>query len=196
MGKGERTREWILNRAAEVFNTQGAAGTSLSDIMHATGLQKGGIYNHFESKDALALASFDRAATLVAQRFAPVWRETGIAALIAFVETFRGYGSAPPLAGGCPILNTATDSDDTHPLLRARASAAAAGWQAQLRAVTEEGQRRGEIHYDVDAESLATVVVATLEGGLMLSKLHGDPAHLERAADHLRGHIESRVRAG
>jgi TetR/AcrR family transcriptional regulator, transcriptional repressor for nem operon len=196
MRKGERTREWIVARAAEVFNTQGAAGASLSDIMHATGLKKGGIYNHFGSKDELALASFDHAAALVERRFAPVWRETGIAALTAFVETFRGYGESPPLAGGCPILNTAVDSDDTHPALRDRARVVVDGWQRRLSAAVVAGQERREIRAEVDGASLATVVIATMEGGLMLSKLTGDLAHLERAAEHLLDHIEREIRAG
>lgn len=193
MRKGERTREWIVARAAEVFNTQGAAGTSLSDIMKATGLKKGGIYNHFGSKDELALASFDYAAMVVDRRFAPVWHESGFAALIAFVETFRGYGLAPPMIGGCPILNTAVDSDDTHPLLRERARAVVSAWQARLHAAVETGQARGEIRADIDAAATATVLIATLEGGLMLSKLDGDLAHLEQAADHLRAYLKHRV---
>ena len=102
MRKGEQTRERILSRAAEVFSMRGASGASLSDIMAATGLQKGGIYNHFGSKDDLALASFDHAATLIERRFADVWHEEGFDALLAFVAAFRGYAVHPPFRGGCP----------------------------------------------------------------------------------------------
>jgi AcrR family transcriptional regulator len=55
MSKGEETKAKILHQAAELFNQQGYAGSSISDIMRVTGLQKGGIYNHFSSKDELAL---------------------------------------------------------------------------------------------------------------------------------------------
>ena len=194
MRKGERTREWILGRAAEVFNVRGVGGAAISDIMAATGLKKGGIYNHFGSKEELALASFDHAATLIERRFADVWREEGIAALLAFVETFRGYVRQPPLPGGCPLLNTAIDCDDTDPALRERAQRLAARLRERLRLATFEAQERGEARLDVDPDAWATVMLATLEGGVMLSKLDGDLIHLERAAAHLVESIEHRVR--
>jgi AcrR family transcriptional regulator len=46
-----KTREQILFEAACLFNVKGYSGAALSDMMHATGLEKGGIYNHFESKE-------------------------------------------------------------------------------------------------------------------------------------------------
>jgi TetR/AcrR family transcriptional repressor of nem operon len=193
--KGEQTRERIVARAAEVFNVRGVGGAAISDIMAATGLKKGGIYNHFGSKEELALAGFDHAARLIERRFAAVWKEEGIDVLLAFVETFRAYVRQPPLTGGCPVLNTAIDSDDTDPVLRARARKVAVGWQEQLHTAVHYGQTLGQIRAEVDAAALATVIVATLEGGLMLTKLEGDYAHVERAADHLVMHIERNVRA-
>src|SRR6266487_2891191 len=68
MSKGEQTRERILARSAQLFNRQGYFGASLADIMRETGLEKGGIYNHFSSKEQLALESFDYAYGLVQQR--------------------------------------------------------------------------------------------------------------------------------
>lgn len=189
MRKGEATRERIAARAAEVFNVRGVAGASMADVMAATGLEKGGIYNHFASKDDLALAAFDHAAGLLDRRFAPVWEAGGVATLRAFVETFRAYGERPPLPGGCPVLNTAVESDDTDPALRRRAQAVVDRWREGLASAVGEGRARGEIRSDIDADALASVLIATLEGGLMLAKLAGDRAHLERAADHLTAHL-------
>jgi TetR/AcrR family transcriptional repressor of nem operon len=61
MGKGELTRQRIVALAAPIFNQKGYAGTALSDLMRATGLEKGGIYRHFESKQELAEDAFDHA---------------------------------------------------------------------------------------------------------------------------------------
>ena len=61
MRKGERTRQEIIRRAAPVFNQKGYDGAALSDLMGATGLEKGGIYRHFASKQALAAEAFDYA---------------------------------------------------------------------------------------------------------------------------------------
>src|SRR3979411_2837595 len=59
MSKGEQTKQEIVQKAAPLFNQQGYEGTSLSDLMDATGLQKGGIYRHFSSKEDLAAEAFD-----------------------------------------------------------------------------------------------------------------------------------------
>lgn len=68
MGKGTQTRAMILARVAPLFNKQGYFGASLSDIMQQTGLEKGGIYNHFKSKEQLALEAFDYAYAMLDQR--------------------------------------------------------------------------------------------------------------------------------
>jgi TetR/AcrR family transcriptional repressor of nem operon len=54
MREGEQTRQEIIRRAAPLFNQKGYEGTALSDLMQATGLEKGGIYRHFDSKQELA----------------------------------------------------------------------------------------------------------------------------------------------
>src|SRR5216684_3706423 len=59
MTKGEQTRRKIVAAAAPIFNQHGYEGSSLNDLMEATGLKKGGIYRHFTSKEELAAEAFD-----------------------------------------------------------------------------------------------------------------------------------------
>ena len=66
--KGVLTRERIVHLAAPVFNKKGYAGASMADNLAATGLQKGGIYNHFESKEQLAVEAFDYAIEMMIER--------------------------------------------------------------------------------------------------------------------------------
>lgn len=196
MGKGEETREKVVRRAAQLFNQQGYAGASLTDIMQVTGLRKGGIYNHFDSKEQLALEAFDYAASLVRERFTAALREKYAAdeRLIAIVNAFRSLIDDPPLAGGCPVLNTAIESDDAHPQLRERARQAMDDWRALIQRIIAKGLIKGELRPGVDADTVATLMIATLEGAVMLSKLYGDPIHMRRAADHLIGYIEGTLR--
>ena len=58
MSKGEQTRQAIIEKAAPLFNQRGFEGCSMADIMEATGLEKGGVYRHFSSKEELAAAVF------------------------------------------------------------------------------------------------------------------------------------------
>ena len=74
MSKAEITRQKIIKEAANIFNQNGYAGSSISDVMKATGLKKGGIYNHFASKDELAIAAFDYARGLLQQRYSQALR--------------------------------------------------------------------------------------------------------------------------
>ena len=67
--KGAATRQRIVELAAPVFNRQGYVGASMRDLIDATGLEKGGIYNHFGSKEQLALEAYDYAMSIVTTRW-------------------------------------------------------------------------------------------------------------------------------
>ena len=197
MRKGQRTRQRILDQTAELFNQQGYAGASMSDIMRATGLKKGGIYNHFASKDDLALAAFDEAWGRVKARFRRglQGKKNTVDRLYALLQLFRCYADDPPLRGGCPAMNTTVEADDTHPALLAKAREAVDGWREFVTITVAKGQDRDEIRADVDGEALATLLVAALEGGLLLARLYDDPIHLHRVVTHLEHYIDDHVRA-
>src|SRR6266496_5833338 len=102
MSKGEQTREMILERTAQLFSRQGYFGSSLSDIMHETGLEKGGIYNHFDSKEQLALEAFDYAISLVKQRTRATLagKTHAVDRLLGVISVFKDMVEDPPLVGG------------------------------------------------------------------------------------------------
>jgi len=196
MRKGQQTRQDIIRKAAPIFNQHGYEGAALSDLMKATGLEKGGIYRHFESKQQLAAEAFDYAWELaVDRRFAgtPEIPNT-VDRLKQLVRNFqdRRSGLVP---GGCPLLNTAIDSDDGNPQLREKARKALDSWLDRIGVVVEEGQRRGEIRPDVDSAKLAALIVSTLEGSLMVSRLQRKENACALACDHLEEYLETSVRA-
>ena len=192
MSKGEQTRAMILARVAPLFNQQGYYGASLSDIMRQTGMEKGGIYNHFKSKEQLALESFDYAYALLDQRIraALADKKHAIERLYAMLTYFQDLIDDPPIAGGCPILNTAIEADDAEPALLARARSAMDELSNTIQRIISKGIERGEIRPDVDGELWASVMIATLEGAVMLSKLYRDAVHMRRAVAYMRHCIE------
>lgn len=196
MSKAKETKEKILKQAAELFNQYGYAGSSISDIMQATQLQKGGIYNHFKSKEELALAAFDFAAQKTSRRFliAIKSKHNAIERLQAILSVFRNYKDEPPLVGGCPILNSAIESDDANPALRDRVQKAMDAWRNMICRIINKGISSGEIRVTVEVDTVATIIISTLEGAVMMSKLYGDSIHLERVIDHLNDYIESCLR--
>jgi AcrR family transcriptional regulator len=194
MSKGQQTRERILAHSAQLFNRQGYSGASLTDIMRETGLEKGGIYNHFASKEQLALESFDYAYELVSQRMrqALSGKFNAIERLQAMVSVFQRHVEEPLVAGGCPILNTAIEADDANEPLRQRAQQAMDNLRvATIGRIVQRGIERGEIRPDVDADEVASILVSLFEGALMLSNLYRNPVHMQRAAEHGLRYIET-----
>ncbi len=195
MRKGEQTRQEIIRKAAPIFNQKGYSGTALSDLMRATGLEKGGIYRHFESKQELARDVFDHAWKLAMDTRFDGTQEipNTVDRLIQVVRNFRDR-RAGLVPGGCPLLNTAIDSDHSNPQLQTKARQALSSWLDRLRSIVEEGQGRGEVRPDVDSAKLATLIASTLEGSSMVGRLQRSDQPLDLACRHLEEHLETKVR--
>jgi TetR/AcrR family transcriptional regulator, transcriptional repressor for nem operon len=193
MSKGEHTRQIIIEQAAQVFNLRGFYGASMEDVLQATKLTKGGIYNHFVSKEALAVEAFDYAVSLYQERFRELFtgkRDTR-ERLLAFIYLFRGVVDNPILRGGCPVLNTAVESDSNNPALRERAQQACDDWRQFIVRTVTRGEELGTVRTGTDPEAVASIMISTVEGAMMLTKLFDSNSHMYRATDHLAIYIES-----
>ncbi len=195
--KGMRTRQRIVELAAPVFNRQGYVGASMRDLIGATGLEKGGIYNHFGSKEQLALEAYDYAMSRVTNGLARSQdgATDAVDRLVRMIEAFAGFARKPAISGGCPIMNTAIEADDTHPELRDRARESMTLWHRLIGRIVKDGTADGTLEPGIDPYALAALLTASLEGGLMLARLYGDPAYIDRVVAHLVAHVES-LRAG
>ena len=193
MPRATETRARVVRRAAEVFNIHGFNGTSMNDLLTEVGLQKGGLYNHFGSKEQLALEAFDYSVGRIAERFRDALEPLTSATdrLDAVIAVIRGSVDDPVMRGGCPIMNTAIESDDTHPPLRDRARAAMTQWQRLIGSIVREGVKSGELLPGTNPRTVATVLTATLEGAVMLAQLYDDPSYMKRAVDHCAGYVRS-----
>jgi len=194
MFKGEKTRQKIVVKAARLFNQHGFEGGSMSALMEATGLEKGGIYRHFSSKEELAAEAFDHAwHSAFATRMQDLESVPNtVDRLKRFVENF--VERRPAVPGGCPLLNTAIDSDDGNPVLRERALNALHSWRSRLASIVISRIQKKEIRRDIDPKRLATVIISSLEGALMMSRLEKDRDPLLAVESYLEGYLEKEVR--
>ena len=194
MNKGEETRQRIIAAAAPIFNKQGYAGCALSDIMAATGLEKGGIYRHFESKEEIAAEAFDYAWTI-----SMALRRQGMEEIPNHVDRLKkhiaAFVSRSTIPGGCPLLNTGVDSDNGNPILRERVQKALRGWEKMLRTTLTEGIAAGTVREDVDADKVARLIISGLEGGMLVSRIEKNDQALRYAMEHLDSYLEREVRA-
>lgn len=194
LSKGEKTRQQIVEAAAAMFNQRGYEGSTLSALMEATGLEKGGIYRHFSGKEELAAEAFDYMwQTARDLRLAGLNGLTGVAWLKTYISNFVNNRS--PVAGGCPILNTAIDADDGNPMLRMKVTKALKSWRCRIRTVIENGVESGEIRPGVDARAASTLIVAALEGALMMSRIERTYEPLREVQRHLNSYIDRELAA-
>ena len=195
MTKGEQTRRKIVACAAPMFNQRGYEGSSLALLMEATGLEKGCIYRHFTSKEEIAAEAFDYSWNAAWETRMQHVEEaaTGLGKLKQFIANFIEYRS--PVEGGCPLLNTAVDSDDGNPVLRDRAAKALRSWTVRLQAFVKQAVKAGETRPGVDPKAVSTLVVASLEGASMMARIEGNREALRRVHEHLNQYIDREIAA-
>jgi TetR/AcrR family transcriptional repressor of nem operon len=195
MKKGEVTRRHIVAQAAGLLNTRGYRSTPVSEIMRVTGLRKGGIYRHFKSRTTLTLEAFEYAVTRMRDRFlrAAEGQVTATDTLLAFLRVFREASHDEAFHGGCPIMNLAVESDDADPTLRNAARRAMTQLVGAFEQVIARGMRQHEFPKG-DALSRARVLVATLEGGLLLGNLYKDRAPIEAVLEFLETYVRNGLR--
>jgi TetR/AcrR family transcriptional repressor of nem operon len=152
--RSERTRQLIIESAAPIFNKKGYAGTSMSDLTTATGLTKGSIYGNFKDKDDVAVHAFQHNIDLIFDFFSKELKAAGstLDKLLAYPRGFRKIYPMILSYGGCPILNTAVEADDTHAVLRKMAVDVLAKWKKSIVSLIEKGQSEGIIDSATDAQ--------------------------------------------
>jgi TetR/AcrR family transcriptional repressor of nem operon len=185
--KSENTRQFIIEKTAPVFNAKGFAGTSFADLIEVTGVSKGGIYGHFENKDEVALAAFDynfgRVTGYLKERI--LAKENAVERLLVYPKVYRDFLIIPFLKPGCPILNTSTEADDTHPGLRKKAQEALAYWKKSIENQIKRGIVRKEIKSSANPGEVSILITSLIEGAVMQAKVIGKSADLKVAMDWL-----------
>jgi len=192
MRNPEATKELIILKSADLFNTQGYKATSLSDITKATGYTKGAIYRHFENKEDLEKQALHSLAKRMFQEIS-----TSIKAaknfqgkMEAIFIFFDAYMETPLYKGGCPLLNVAIESDDANPILKQQAFDMLSRLKTSLHLLFRNGIENKQIQPAIDIGYYTTIFIATLEGGIMMSKLEGNKTAITHAITHLKSLIK------
>lgn len=183
--RSERTRQLIIDAAAPIFNKKGYAGTSMSDLTTATGLTKGSIYGNFKDKDDVAAHAFQHNIDLIFDFFSKELEAAGstMDKLLAYPRGFRKVYRMILSYGGCPILNTAVEADDTHAVLRKMAVDVLAKWKKSIIFLIDMGKSERVIDAATDAHKAAEILIALMEGGSVLSKVTGEESYMLNAID-------------
>ncbi|SIT33836.1 transcriptional regulator, TetR family [Filimonas lacunae] len=182
LSKAERTRQFIIETASPLFNKKGYEGTSMSDITEATGLTKGSIYGNFANKEEIAIAVYDyntdKILRHIGQRIAAETKYYD--KLLVYTKIYDQVAGKVFPDGGCPILNTCVDADDTNPALKQRAARTIQQWKKQITDLVEAGIQAGEFTADIDPAQLALSMIALIEGGVMIYKITHSATSLDK----------------
>jgi len=191
MRNPEATKETILKKSGTLFNTRGYKATSISNITDTTGFTKGAIYRHFESKGHLERETLAYLSSVMFTKVRDVVKDKATAGdkLRAVFKFFESYITNPPLKGGCPLLNAAIEADDAHPGLRKEALKTLSILRESVIAILHKGIEHIQINPGIDKEYYATMIIASLEGAIMMSKLAGNNEDIRRMIKHLNKQV-------
>jgi TetR/AcrR family transcriptional regulator, transcriptional repressor for nem operon len=191
--RGRASRERIVERAAELFAERGIAATSVDEVLAAAGAGKGQFYHYFRGRDELAAAAVgNRCAQVVArlsQAFGGVSSLAGLEqALAAFIAEFEQM-SMP----GCPIGTLATEVACRNEAARRQAAAGFDSWERLLADALERMRQDGELRADTQPAALATGLLASIEGGMVLSQTRKDITSLRIAVETGLGQVRAHL---
>ncbi|WP_264537431.1 TetR/AcrR family transcriptional regulator [Flavobacterium sp. N1736] len=192
MSKAERTRQFIIEASAPIINKKGMAGTSLTDIMEATKLAKGGIYGNFESKEEICRESFLYLRAQLGGKLNEAVTQ-GTSAKAKLYNLLSVYENDKNLLDGCPILNFGAEADDTNPIMKEQVKNAIGSAQKRFYTIIEDGIKNNELSAAINPEHFSIKVFAMIEGGILCRKVLGNNQQMMIILDSIKEEFESYV---
>jgi len=181
--RGAATRQRIVEAAATLVRTHGAAGTGLEAVMSTAGVSKSQLYHYFSDKDALITAVIEWQTACVLAVNEPLLRDLdSLKGLKHWRDVLVDGSAAIDGAGGCPLGSLVGELAE-RPKQRAALAAGFARWQGYLRDAFERMRGNGQLAGTAEPAQLATAVLAALQGGLLLAQTARSSAPLVSALD-------------
>ena len=197
MRKAEKTSAYIIEIVAPIFNKNGYAATSISDITKATGLTKGAIYGNFESKEQLAIAAFKFMVKSLMKAIVKHMdkSDSPIEKLLLISDFYRNYYLYTNKMGGCPILNVGVDANHQNSLLLEKVRVIIQRIQDQLATIIEDGIEIGEISTEVNAMYTAKRIDTMIQGAIFMAYTMDDEFYINDTMDQIDKMINQELRA-
>jgi TetR/AcrR family transcriptional repressor of lmrAB and yxaGH operons len=184
----KNTREHMIETTAALIHQRGFYGTSLNEILLESGAPRGSLYYHFPGgKEELVLEATRRGVASVTQLLKELLTGSPDVAdgLRAFIEAVAHVLRDSGYVFGCPVAPIVLDSPESSALAEVCQEALEEWRQVLVEGLGSGGIERGR------AESLATMIVCAVEGGLLLARARRDIAPLEVVAEELASMVQS-----
>ncbi len=188
--RGRASRERIVERAAELVAEHGVQGTSLDEVLAAAGASKSQLYHYFVDRDELVEAAVARRCDQVLAELTQML--AGVSTLKELERMLGGFVAIYEQRRlGCPIGTLACEVSDRNEGARLQIVAAFAAWERLFVEAFERIRERGELRADASPEVLATALLASLEGGLLLSQTRRSAQSFRIAIDAALGYLRT-----
>ena len=192
--KANSTRDHVLAHAAALIRERGFRSTSIGDLLERADVQKGSFYYYFPSKEALGHAVLDRWTEELRTRLLDFLTSPDgpppLERIGAALDGFVTEQEASNCRGGCPFGNLAVELADVHEGFRRRLSDAFCRLSTAFADLLERAQRTGQLRADADPRALGDFLVASIEGGILLAKVHKSAATLRTVLHQAREHVD------
>jgi len=192
MTKAERTKKFIIEQAAPIYNEKGVAGTNVDDVLEATKLTKGAIYSHFKNKDDLSMQVTDYLLEKICLGIDQVIEKqtTAKGKIFAYLD-FNKKPLNTYIQGGCPIFNMAVESDDNNSTIKPRISELLSASQKNFASILRQGIKNGEFSSDLDPDAYAFKMFAAVEGAIIMCRAMNTERPMKGLIKSLKSELES-----
>jgi len=190
--KAERTKQFILETAAPIFNQKGISGANIDDVLAATKLTKGCLYGHFEGKEDLALQVVDFMLKTNGEKMLSTISKgkTAKAKVFAFLDFYKDPLNTY-LEGGCPIFNVAVESDDHFPAIKEKIAGVIRRGQEIFVGILKQGIEYGEFSEKLEPAVYAFKAVAAVEGAVIMCRSMNTAKPMASLLKNLKAELES-----
>lgn len=192
--KGDLTRQNIIEKSMQLFSVKGYFNTSITDIVQATGLTKGGLYGHFRNKQEIWYA--------VHAECVRIWKSIvfqdvkdipdPLERIAKVVEnSLKNYLGARIFEGGCFLLNSLADVAGQSPGMSQHLLEGFQGFSRLLRRWLEEAAQQGLLKEGLNPPEIANFLVISLNGAAPLYAASQDPAVWQQTLGQLHFYLQS-----
>lgn len=189
------TREALLQAAFVEIYRRGYQAASLDAILAKAGVTKGALYHHFPDKASLGLAVVNEVVKgLLLERWLGLLDQLGGDPLTALQRTLRLRATNPgrhEIELGCPLNNLAQEMSPLDERFRRAINATFDAWREGFTHILERGQAEGTVRRDVDVKTVASFIVASVEGTSGLAKSARSPAMMRSNLELLSTFLDS-----
>ena len=188
-------KEKIIRESLKLFSMKGFLSTSIHDIMEETRVSKGGLYNHFKSKDDIFFAVLSEARKIWRQRnLAGLDQiEKPVAKVKRLLENYRDryLKDKKTFPGGCVFVALSVELDDQNPVFSQELNEGFVRLKAMIKRLLDQGKGSGELRADVNTEEVTEMIFSGMLGASVIYGTKKSSASLDNCISALVNYLDS-----